>query len=68
MNVLIADMSRSDIIRRSISQRSAFILVDDLNQAMEVSNAISPEHLELCTSNNNKIIKEIKNAGSIFIG
>ena len=34
----------------------------------EVINTIAPEHLELSTNINNKIIKGVKNAGSIFIG
>lgn len=68
MNALIADMSRSEIIRHSISQRAAFILVDDLNQAMAVSNAISPEHLELSIDDPESWLSSIENAGAIFMG
>jgi len=68
MNVLIGDMSRSDIIRQSISQRAAFILVDDLSQAMEVSNIISPEHLELSVDDPESWLPSIENAGAIFMG
>ena len=35
---------------------------------IEIINTIAPEHLELLTNNNEKIIKHVKNAGSIFIG
>ena len=38
------------------------------NKITEVINTIAPEHLELSTNINNKIIKGVKNAGSIFIG
>ena len=34
----------------------------------DIINIIAPEHLELHTSFNDEIIKNIKNAGSIFIG
>ncbi|HCH20313.1 MAG TPA: histidinol dehydrogenase, partial [Cellvibrionales bacterium] len=68
MNSLIGDMSRSDIIRQSISQRAAFILVDDLNQAVAVSNAISPEHLELSIDDPELWLSSIQNAGAIFMG
>lgn len=68
MNSLIVDMSRSDIIRRSISQRAVFILVDDLSQAMVVSNAISPEHLELSIEDPESWLSSIENAGAIFMG
>ena len=35
---------------------------------LEIINTIAPEHLELCTSFNNEIINQVKNAGSIFVG
>ncbi len=38
------------------------------NKITEVINTIAPEHLEVSTNINNKIIKGVKNAGSIFIG
>ena len=38
------------------------------NKITEVINTIAPEHLELSTNINNKIITGVKNAGSIFIG
>lgn len=44
------------------------ILVDTLDEACEVVNEIAPEHLEIMTSDPEKLLKKIKNAGAIFLG
>ena len=43
-------------------------LVDHLSEAVELSNKIAPEHLELHISNPDTIIPELNNYGSLFIG
>ncbi|NIH52753.1 histidinol dehydrogenase [Lysinibacter cavernae] len=48
--------------------QSAVILVDDLDAAVQVSNAYGPEHLEIHTSENERLVGEIRNAGAIFVG
>lgn len=44
------------------------ILTKNLEQAVEVSNKIAPEHLEIMVKNPRRIMKGIKNAGAIFLG
>ncbi len=44
------------------------VLVKNLEQAIEVTNEIAPEHLEILVKNPFKIVKKIKNAGAIFLG
>ncbi len=44
------------------------ILVKDLNEACEISNYISPEHLELSVENPQEWAKKIRHAGAIFMG
>ena len=68
MNQLLPSLERRDIIERSINSRAAFILVDDLAQAMTVSNAIAPEHLELSIDNPEQWLDAIDHAGAIFMG
>ena len=68
MDRLLPSLERSDIITRSINSRAAFILVDDLAQAMTVSNAIAPEHLELSIDNPEQWLDAIQHAGAIFMG
>jgi histidinol dehydrogenase len=44
------------------------ILTKNLKQAAEISNKIAPEHLEILVQNPQKLLKDIKNAGAIFLG
>ena len=65
---LLPTMERKEIITKSLNDRGAFILVKDENEAIEVSNFISPEHLELSVENPQSMAKKIKHAGAIFMG
>ena len=65
---LLPTMERKDIINKSLSDRGALILVKDENEAIEVSNFISPEHLELSVEDPQSMSKKIKHAGAIFMG
>jgi histidinol dehydrogenase len=44
------------------------ILTKNLKQAAEITNKIAPEHLEILVQNPGKLLKDIKNAGAIFLG
>ena len=68
MQKLVQEMPRKDIISTSISNRGALILVKDLDEAIEISNFIAPEHLELSVENPLEMSKKIKHAGAIFMG
>lgn len=46
----------------------AIVLVKNMDEAIEVSNRIAPEHLEILTKNPRKFVKKIKNTGAIFLG
>lgn len=65
---LLPKMERQAIIEASIYSRAAFILVDNLQQAAQVSNLIAPEHLELSVADPEALLKAIKHAGAIFMG
>lgn len=68
INKLLPEMERADIIRASLSGRGAFILVNDLQQAADISNRIAPEHLELSVAEPQALCDQIRNAGAIFLG
>ncbi len=68
MDKLIEEMPRHDVIEASISGRGAFVIVNDLDKAVEVANYIAPEHLELSVENADALVEQITNAGAIFIG
>ena len=64
----LKQLPKKKIASQSLRNFGLAILAKNKKKIPEIINTIAPEHLELCTSINNKIIKEIKNAGSIFIG
>lgn len=68
MQRLLLEMPRKDIINSSITDRGALILVKDIDEAIEISNYIAPEHLELSVENPLEMSKRIKHAGAIFMG
>lgn len=65
---LLPTMERKDIISKSLSDRGAFICVKNEDEAVKVSNFISPEHLELSVEDPQAMAKKIKHAGAIFMG
>lgn len=68
MQKLVQEMPRKEIINTSITNRGALILTKDLDEAIEISNYIAPEHLELSVENPLDVAKKIKHAGAIFMG
>ncbi len=68
INKLLAEMERKDIIAASLNSRGAFIKVENLDQAADVANIISPEHLELSVEDPDSLNQQIRNAGAIFMG
>ena len=65
---LLPSLERADIIQSSLKRRGAFILVRDLNEAVELVNYIAPEHLELSIDDPEHMLPRIRNAGAIFMG
>ena len=61
-------LERSEIARASIDDNGKIIIVKDIESAIEMANAIAPEHLELCLDNAYGYLDKIKNAGSVFLG
>ncbi len=55
-------------IARKALENSYIIYVDNLDKAVEIANKKAPEHLEIVTKNNDKLINDLKNYGSLFIG
>ena len=68
INKLLPTMDRKNIIRAALKNRGALILTKDLSEAIEISNKIAPEHLELSIDDPESILDSIINAGAIFMG
>ena len=39
-----------------------------MQQAVDIANKIAPEHLEILVQSPNRLVKQIRNAGAIFLG
>lgn len=59
---------RAEIARHSIDTNGKIIVCQSMERAVEISNAIAPEHLEVCVDEPFSLLSQIKNAGSIFLG
>ncbi len=68
MERLLPEMERRAIIETSLTTRGLFVLVEDLDAAARVSNAIAPEHLELSVADPQTLLEKIEHAGAIFMG
>lgn len=64
----LTSLIREDIARASIDSYGKIIITDSIDSAIEVSNAIAPEHLEVCVDNPFDYLPKIKHAGSVFLG
>lgn len=61
-------LPRREIASASIENNGKIIVTDSIERAVEVANAIAPEHLETCVENPRAWLDKIKNAGSVFLG
>lgn len=64
----LKELPREEIARTSIDTNGKIIVADNIQDVIDVSNEIAPEHLELCVDNPFDYLDKIKNAGSIFMG
>lgn len=63
----LSTLPRSDIANKCLVNSTA-ILVENLDEAMEISNEYAPEHLILAVESPNELAKKVENAGSVFLG
>lgn len=61
-------LERAAICRESVDNNGMILVASDLKQAVEVSNELAPEHLELCVDDPFEILPLVRNAGSVFMG
>ncbi len=64
----LKDLPKKNIASKSIKDYGLAIYANNIKSIMDIINFIAPEHLEVDFKNDKKILKNIKNAGSIFIG
>ena len=61
-------LSREEIARTSVENNGKIIITKNIDEAIEVANALAPEHLEICVDEPFKYLDKIRHAGSVFMG
>ncbi len=61
-------LSRYDIMKASLENYGAIFLVESLEEAIKISDAIAPEHLEICMKEPVMVANRIRHAGALFLG
>ena len=64
----LKELSRAEIIQKSLDQYGFILLADNMADAIDAVNAIASEHLEIVTANPFEVMTKVRNAGAIFIG
>lgn len=68
VDAFVAELSRRDIIQKSLDNFGYLLVAEDMDEAVEAANAIASEHLEIVTKDAFEVMTKIRNAGAIFIG
>ncbi len=63
-----AELSRKEIIQKSLDNYGYILLAENMEQAIETTNEIASEHLEILTRNPFDVMTKIRNAGAVFLG
>ncbi|MDP1677951.1 MAG: histidinol dehydrogenase [Bacteroidota bacterium] len=65
---MLSELPRKNIISASLINQGRIYLVASLQQGIAVTNELAPEHLEIITTKDESVLKQIRHAGSIFLG
>ena len=68
IEVQLQALPREAIARKSVDRNGKIIVCDSIPQAVEIANALAPEHLELCVDEPFALLDSVKHAGSVFLG
>ena len=69
MKIQIKKLKENAVIpTRGSAYAAGYDLYACIDEAIEISNRIAPEHLELCLADPFEALKKVKNAGSVFLG
>ncbi|MEF3254719.1 MAG: histidinol dehydrogenase [Deferribacterales bacterium] len=64
----LSNLPKKEIAEKSLNNFGGIFVVNSLDEAVEISNKIAPEHLELEVDNPFELMVKIKHAGAIFLG
>ena len=64
----LEQLERKKIAGAAVSNNGRIYATENMEQAVALSNAVAPEHLELCVRSPKSLLKSIKHAGAVFLG
>lgn len=64
----LEQLPRADFARQSMRDNGAIVVTRSLKESVALANEIAPEHLELAVRDAEKLVREIRHAGAIFVG
>jgi histidinol dehydrogenase len=68
IDTITENMPEESTVKIALKRRGLIIIVSKMDEAINLSNRIAPEHLTIMTKNNSSLLKKIRNAGAIFLG
>jgi histidinol dehydrogenase len=68
LDVLLVTADRRDEAAATLDAGGRIVLVDDPDRAIDASNAIAPEHLELMCEGAAALVPLVRHAGAVFVG
>jgi len=68
LETLLMTATRRDEAEATLDSGGRIVLVDDSMRAMDVANAIAPEHLQLMCTDDELLVAHVRNAGAVFVG
>lgn len=64
----LSDLETAAIASAAIQNNGLAVLVNDLDEALVVSERLAPEHLELCVEASSELADRVRNYGALFVG
>jgi histidinol dehydrogenase len=64
----LAGLDRSEAVAKSMQEYGAIFVVHNFEEAAALANAFAPEHLQIVTADNDRVMASVRHAGAIFLG
>jgi histidinol dehydrogenase len=68
LDLAVAEAPRRAEVAATLAQGGYLVLVRGPDQAMDVANAVAPEHLQLMVSDPEPLVGAVRHAGAVFVG
>jgi len=64
----IEGIEKNKAAEEALDRNGGILITNSVEEAIEFANDYAPEHLVICTEDARKMLAEVKNAGSVFLG